>query len=93
MKTPTRPFTLWTVVFALTVTAACTRVLEIEEKISPDLKSAKYPALVPLTDKFASQSLPGDESVKLEASLNAQGAAAQRRAEALRQAREESASN
>lgn len=71
---------------ALLFGASCTRVPEIDEKITPDLKSAAYPDLIPLNGEFEPHATPSEESEKLEASLKARSAAAQRRADALRAA-------
>ncbi|MGR3617056.1 MAG: hypothetical protein ACU0BB_13565 [Paracoccaceae bacterium] len=66
--------------------AGCTRVPEIEEKITPDLKAAKYPELRPLTGDLGPLPPPAGQSEQLEASLSARSERAKQRADALKAA-------
>lgn len=65
--------------------AACSRVPELEDRLSADLRSQPYPQLLPLGSALAQPALPQEQSAALSESLDARAARLQRRAEALRQ--------
>ncbi|WP_425043999.1 hypothetical protein [Primorskyibacter sp. S87] len=65
------------------VLAACTNVPELQERLTDDLRNAKYPALVPLDQALKAQSPKGDEAQELEDSLTARRDGLQNRAKAL----------
>jgi len=67
---------------ALTATA-CTRVPELEDQLSANLRAADYPALVPLDQAVEPLPLPGTQSEELEQQLAARSARLQNRANAL----------
>ncbi|MFS4582542.1 hypothetical protein [Phaeobacter sp. C3_T13_0] len=71
---------------AAAVIAGCTRVPELEDHLTPDLRNAQYPALVPLEDALEASTLPAEESKALENTLEARAARLQARADALRAA-------
>ena len=74
-----------TLMFVCTVAAiGCTRVPEIEERVSADLRSASYPELVPLDSALATLPPPTQAGKELEATLTARRDRLQRRAERLR---------
>ncbi|APG46264.1 hypothetical protein [Phaeobacter porticola] len=66
--------------------AGCTRVPELEDRLTPDLRGSEYPALVPLEDALQPSARPAEESKALEDNLTARAARLQARAEALRNA-------
>lgn len=69
---------------ALSVTA-CSRVPELENQLSADLRSQPYPQLLPLGSALAAEPLPEVESAALDQDLTARAALLKRRAEALKQ--------
>lgn len=68
------------------VATACTRVPEIEDRLTPDLRGADYPALMPLEQSVPPLPAPEEESLRLERQLDARSARLKARAEALRRA-------
>lgn len=66
--------------------AACTRVPEIEDRLTTDMRDAAYPALLPLDDGLPTLPTPQDQSAELEEQLEARSARLKARAEALRRA-------
>jgi len=62
----------------------CTRVPELEDQLTADLRSADYPELVPLDQAAAPLPLPATQSAELEQQLLARSARLQNRARALR---------
>jgi hypothetical protein len=80
----TRSYTLTTCACILTlITTACTRVPELEDQLTADLKSADYPKLIPLDQALAPLPLPETQSAELEEQLLARSARLQNRARAL----------
>lgn len=71
---------------ALAAAAACTRVPELEDRLTPDLRDAPYPALLPLGSALAPLPPPRQEAEALEQELDARSRRLQQRAEALRNA-------
>ncbi|MEL0436121.1 hypothetical protein [Phycobacter sp. K97] len=65
---------------------ACTRVPEIEGRLTADLRDADYPDLLPLDQGLAPLPAPQDQSRELEEQLDARSARLKARAEALRRA-------
>lgn len=65
--------------------AACSRVPELENQLSADLRSQPYPKLLPLETALVAEPLPEVESAALDQDLTARAALLKRRAEALRQ--------
>ncbi|MVO15698.1 hypothetical protein [Parasedimentitalea huanghaiensis] len=63
--------------------AACTRVPELEDQLTPALKRADYPMLVPLESAAPPLPDPAIESTALEQELAARSARLQARAGAL----------
>ena len=64
--------------------SACTRVPELEDQLSADLRSQPYPTLLPLDSALAQEPLPETESAALAETLDARAANLRRRAEELR---------
>lgn len=80
----TRSFTLTLCACFLTLmTTACTRVPELEDQLTADLKSADYPELAPLEQAVEPLPLPATQSAELEQQLLARSARLQQRARAL----------
>ncbi|MCA0869619.1 hypothetical protein LCL97_02160 [Seohaeicola saemankumensis] len=50
--------------------AGCTQVPELNDTVTDDLSSSKYPALVPLAPTLGTRPAPQDEAERLESSLN-----------------------
>ncbi len=65
----------------------CTRVPEIEDRLTADLRAADYPDLVPLDKALLPMPSPTEQSITLEQQLDARSARLKARAEALRRAR------
>ncbi|NIZ13457.1 hypothetical protein HCZ87_08660 [Phaeobacter sp. HF9A] len=68
----------------LCTAAGCTRVPQLENRISPELRNQPYPKLLPLDSALAQQPLPEEETAALTQDLDARAARLRRRAEALR---------
>ncbi|MDE4274328.1 hypothetical protein PXK47_08395 [Phaeobacter gallaeciensis] len=66
--------------------AACTRVPEIEDRLSPDMRSASYPPLLPVDQLVTPLPVPEEQSSDLEQEMAARTARLQARAEELRKA-------
>ncbi len=79
---PMRPLTFSALLF-LAATAACTNVPELEEGITPDLRRAPYPDLVPLDGLLEPRPAPEAQAAETQASLDARAARLQARAAAL----------
>lgn len=71
---------------AAALTLACTRVPEIEDRLSPDLRASKYPTLMPLGQTVQLLANPSSQSDELEADLDARASRLRARAKALREA-------
>lgn len=83
---PIRRLTGVAVLTALALSAAaCSRVPELENQLSADLRSQPYPKLLPLGTALAAEPLPEEESAALQQSLDARAAELKRRADALKQ--------
>lgn len=63
--------------------SACSRVPEIEDQLTPDLRSASYPALIPLDTALPSKAQPAEQGAELDAELKARAARLKARASAL----------
>jgi hypothetical protein len=68
----------------LSVTAACSRVPQLEDRLPADLRSQPYPQLLPLDTALAQEPLPEEESAELSEALDARADRLRSRAEALR---------
>ncbi|MBY6139246.1 hypothetical protein KUV26_07315 [Leisingera daeponensis] len=66
--------------------AACTRVPELEDRLTPDLRSADYPRLLPLDDALEPLDPPQQASQELKNELDARSDRLKRRAEAVKKA-------
>jgi len=69
-------------------TSACTRVPELEDQLSADLRSADYPVLVPQDQALEPLPHPGTQSEELKQQMAARSARLQNRASALNAASE-----
>ena len=69
--------------FCVLSCAACTRIPELEDKLSVDLRNSDYPTLVPLDQALAPLPLPDAQSEELEQELAARSARLKNRADAL----------
>ncbi|WP_251363773.1 hypothetical protein [Epibacterium ulvae] len=61
----------------------CSRVPELEDRLTPDLRGAAYPTLIPLGDALPPQTVPAEEGADLDAELKARAARLKARAAAL----------
>jgi hypothetical protein len=68
----------------LAAAAACTNVPELEEGITPDLRRADYPDLVPLDSLMQPLPAPQEQSAETQAALDARAARLRARAAALK---------
>ncbi|MFW8634396.1 hypothetical protein [Cribrihabitans pelagius] len=68
---------------ALAAAAACSRVPELEDRLTPDLRNAPYPDLLPLGTALETLPPPRRQSEALEAELGARSSRLQQRARAL----------
>ncbi|QDI75157.1 MULTISPECIES: hypothetical protein [Leisingera] len=75
-----------TFLLAVAGAAACTRVPELEDRLTPDLRNAGYPRLLPLDDAVAPLPPPQQASQELQQELDARSARLQRRAAAVKNA-------
>jgi hypothetical protein len=75
-----------TFLLALTGAAACTRVPELEDRLTPDLRGAGYPKLLPLDNALEPLDPPQQAGEELQQELDARSARLQRRAEAVKNA-------
>ena len=71
---------------AMTAAAACTRVPELEDRLTPDLRGAGYPELLPLNSALEPLDPPQQASTELQEELDARSARLKRRAEAVKNA-------
>lgn len=78
--------TLFALLPMVVVAAACTRVPEIEDRLSPDMRSANYPPLLPVDQLVTPLPVPEEQSSDLEQEMAARTARLQARAEELRNA-------
>ncbi|MBO9452188.1 hypothetical protein J7426_18075 [Tropicibacter sp. R16_0] len=67
----------------LPVLAACTQVPELEDKVSSQLKNAKYPKLVPIDETLGPPVAPEAEAQKVTDELEARRDSLKQRAAAL----------
>ncbi|KXF91049.1 hypothetical protein [Phaeobacter inhibens] len=77
---------LFPLLAAAALASACARVPELEDRLTPDLRGAAYPALVPLEDALHPGTSAAEESKALEDTLEARAARLQARADRLRAA-------
>lgn len=63
---------------------ACTRVPEIEDQLSPDLRDQPYPALLPLDQALPRQTAPAESRMEVSDRLNGRAQALQARANRLK---------
>lgn len=70
--------------FLAAAVTACTRVPEIENTLTPDLRGAAYPTLVPLDDAVPTQVAPSAQGQELDAALKARAQRLKSRAAALK---------
>ncbi|MFV1462992.1 MULTISPECIES: hypothetical protein [unclassified Phaeobacter] len=75
-----------TLLTAAVLLCGCARVPELEDRLTPDLRGADYPALVPLEQALTPETPPAEESKALQQTLEARAARLQARADALRAA-------
>jgi hypothetical protein len=66
--------------------AACTHEPELNNSVTPDLRNADYPDLLPLEGLLPPLPAPETQSAELEQELKARSSNLERRAEALRRA-------
>lgn len=64
----------------------CTNEPELRDRVTPDLRQAAYPDLLPSDQLVPSLPTPQDQGTALEQELEARSARLDRRAEALRRA-------
>lgn len=67
----------------LVALAACTQVPELEDHLTPQLRRADYPTLIPLDETLGPRPDPAAEATEIEEELAARVAALQNRARAL----------
>ncbi len=86
MPSPFRPVALMCSA-ALLLGTACSRVPDIENQLTKDLRNAPYPALLPLNSVFATPDTPAaspaQQGAALEQDLSARAARLRARAAAL----------
>jgi hypothetical protein len=75
-----------TCVLTVATAAACTRVPELEDRLTPDLRDAGYPELLPLDRSLAPLVPPQQAGEDLKDELDARSARLKRRAEGVKQA-------
>lgn len=80
------PLMLVISITATTSLMGCVNEPELNTHVTPDLRDAAYPDLVPLDDLVAPLPIPQDARTDLEQDLQARSNRLERRAEALRRA-------
>ncbi|UWQ73702.1 hypothetical protein [Leisingera sp. M658] len=75
-----------TCLLVMATAAACTRVPELEDRLTPDLRGAGYPELLPLDDALEPLDQPQQASADLQDELDARSDRLKRRAEAVKNA-------
>ncbi|UWQ27624.1 hypothetical protein K3557_12490 [Leisingera sp. M523] len=75
-----------TCLLVMATAAACTRVPELEDRLTPDLRGAGYPDLLPLDDALEPLDPPQQASADLQDELDARSDRLKRRAEAVNNA-------
>ncbi|OIQ44181.1 MAG: hypothetical protein BM558_08935 [Roseobacter sp. MedPE-SW] len=70
----------------LAALAGCSNDPELKNQLTPELRNADYPTLLPIEELAPVLPTPAEESTQLENTLDARGNSLQRRAEALRRA-------
>lgn len=78
----------WNICLAITLVAlsgaaACTRVPELESKVTPQMRAAPFPELIPLEERLGPALDPSREAQDLNEQLNARSQALQNRARQL----------
>ncbi|MCE8511311.1 hypothetical protein KBY22_01290 [Ruegeria pomeroyi] len=76
----------------LLLAAACTQVPELNERISPDLRKAGFPKLVPLDEALGPPADPEGEALAVQKSLEARRDALAQRARRLQEATDQDTS-
>lgn len=74
-------------ILSLVLAAACTRVPEIEDQLTDDLRTAPYPDLIPLNDALTERAAPAEEAQELEDDLTRRANRLKARAAALKAAK------
>ena len=80
------PMTLLCASLSLTALAGCSNDPELKNHLTPELRNADYPTLLPVEDLAPLLPAPAEESTRLENALDARANSLQRRADALRRA-------
>jgi outer membrane murein-binding lipoprotein Lpp len=80
------PLTLLCASLGIAALAGCSNDPELKNQLTPELRNADYPPLLPIEELDPLQPLPNQESAQLEKNLNARSNSLQRRADALRRA-------
>lgn len=75
-----------TFLLAAVALAACTRVPELEDRLTQELRGADYPRLLPLDGALEPLDPPQQAGAELKQDLDARSARLKRRAEALKNA-------
>lgn len=84
--TEPRPFKAAVCVLLALAVTGCTRVPEIEDRLTADLHAANYPELLPLEQNLVPLPPPQEQSDQLEQNLDARSERLKARAQALRRA-------
>ena len=80
------PLTLLCASLGFAALAGCSNDPELKNQLTPEMREADYPPLLPVEDLIPLLPAPEQESTQLENTLNARSNSLQRRAEALRRA-------
>lgn len=83
------PLTLVFTTLSLATLAGCSKDPELNSQLTPELRQAGYPDLLPTKDLVPLLPAPEQQGTQLEGNLNARRSNLQRRAEALRRASHE----
>ena len=79
-----RAFPLAALAGLLLLTGACTQFPELDERVTPELEAADYPALVPIDPILTAERTTGAAPAQETAAIDARVAALRSRAAALR---------
>ncbi len=80
------PLSLLFATLGLATLAGCSNDPELKNQLTPELRDADYPTLLPIEDLAPLLPAPATESTQLENNLDARSNSLQRRADALRRA-------
>jgi hypothetical protein len=83
---PSLPLLLLCATLGVTGLAGCSNEPELNTHVTPDLRNADYPKLVPIEGLLPPLPAPETQSTELEQNLKARSSNLERRAEALRRA-------